>query len=76
MSEKTPNMLRAEADVERLAGHRSQAAWIDEAASDWEADRKRLGKLADFIRGNCYKHGRGDDACSCEWLEETLREAE
>ena len=48
-------------------------AWMVTRIEALERDRD---KLALFIRGNCYKHGRGDDACSCEWLEETLREAE
>ena len=41
-------------------------------ADAWEARERVLDALSGFIRDSCYKHGRGDDACSCDWLDETL----
>ena len=38
----------------------------------WEARERVLDALAEFIRDSCYRHGCGDDACSCDWLDETL----
>ena len=45
---------------------------IDAHANAWKARERVLNALARFIRDSCYKHGRGDDACSCDWLDETL----
>ena len=69
MDTMTPERLRYEADWH--LGHPC-AGPMNAAASAWEADRKRLGALAALIRKSCHKHGGGDDACSCHWLERTL----
>ena len=64
----TPEELREAFDGEHTDGR----ILVHACASAWEADRKRLDKLADFIRKSCYKHGGGDDACSCDWLDRAL----
>ncbi len=63
--------LEAELQGANHSGHTEMLAKESFQVRLVEAEAQ-VARMAEHIRNSCYKHGNGDDACCCEWLQESL----